>query len=260
MTRAAALPLAGRRLLLTRRPEQSAELRERLAGLGADVVEVPAIEVVAPDDVAPLDAALGRLDRYHWLLFTSANAARSVAERMAARGLEPGTALAGVRVGSVGPGTSEVIRRSWPGVEVAAQPESEFRAEGLLATLGSDVAGLAVLLPTSDRARDLLPETLRARGARVDVVVAYRTVVAPELGTRLADALARGVDRLVFASPSAVGEVGAALGQRAHGLPVAVIGPVTERAARAAGFDVRAVAAPSTVEGLVAALLRDAAS
>ena len=247
-------PLAGRRILVTRRPEQAGSLRERLVEQGAEVVEVATIEIAPPDDPGPLDAALRALYRYHWLLFTSGNAVRFVADRFAALGLDAARAIQGVRVGSVGPATTAALRERLPGVQVALEPAAEFRAEGLVAALG-DVAGQAILFPCSDKAREELPVMLEARGARVDVVTAYRTRVPSELGPRLSACLEQGVDLVTFASPSAVDGLVQSLGGRSEGLACAVIGPVTEGAARNAGLEVRATASPSTAEGLVAAIV-----
>jgi uroporphyrinogen-III synthase len=247
-------PLAGRRILVTRRPEQAGALRERLTELDASVVEVATLDVGPPDDPGPLHDALRHLHRYHWVLFTSTNAVRFVAAAFARLGLEPARALEGVRVGSVGPSTGAAIAAELPGVPVALQPEAEFRAEGLAAALG-DVSGQAILFPSSDKARDVLPATLEARGATVEAVVAYRTLVPPDLAQRLEAGLSGGVDLVTFASPSAVEGFVQGLGREAAGVPCAVIGPVTAQAARAAGLDVRATASPSTAEGLVEAIL-----
>jgi uroporphyrinogen-III synthase len=154
----------------------------------------------------------------------------------------------------VGPSTTEAFHSHFSGMAVDVEPESDYRAEGLLAALG-DVSSQAILFPTSDRARDVLPTTLRARGAQVDVVVAYRTLVSPELRLRLEAALAARPEIVAFASPSAVEGFVSTLGERARGLPVAALGPITAAAARAAGMDVRAVATPSTLESLVSALV-----
>ncbi|MBI3932766.1 MAG: uroporphyrinogen-III synthase [Acidobacteria bacterium] len=248
-------PLAGRRLLLTRRLEQSAALRQRLEALGALVLEAPAIDVAWPEDTGPLDRALRGLHRYHWILFTSANAVRFVRERLESLGLDRDVGVRGVRVGSVGPSTTEAFRAHFPEGTVSVEPTSEFRAEGLLAALGPDVDGQTFLLPTSDRARDVLRATLEARGAKVDAVVAYRTMAAGDLPHRLSEALRPGIDLVLFASPSAVEGFVAVAGALARGLPAAVIGPVTEQAARAAGLDVRVVATPSTADGLVAGVV-----
>jgi uroporphyrinogen III methyltransferase/synthase len=248
-------PLAGRRILVTRRPDQASSLADGLRRLGAVVLEIPAIEVAPPEDSSPLDEALRGLDRYRWLLFTSANAVRAVRDRLSALGLEPDPARRGVRVASVGSSTSEAYATSFGGT-VDLQPASDFRAEGLIeAFVPIDVTGRRLLLPTSDRARDVLPQALRGRGAVVDVVVAYRTVSPPGLAERLGEHLVAGVHLATFASSSAVESFVSAAGDRARGLPAAVIGPVTEKTARAAGFDVQVVASPSTAEGLIAAIV-----
>lgn len=238
---------------MTRRPEQSEALSQRLAELGASVVEAATIEVVPPRDSAALDDALRRLRHYHWLLFTSPNAVRFVRDRMQALGLDPDLDRHGIRVGSVGPTTTQAYKALF-GREVSVEPATDFRAEGLLAALG-DVRGQTLLFPTSDRSRDVVPKTLAARGATVDVVVAYRTQAPAGLEQRLLRCLEEGIDLATFASPSAVEAFVAAIGDRAKGVAAAVIGPVTEDAARVAGLEVRAVASPSTAEGLVAAVV-----
>jgi len=249
-------PLSGRRVLVTRRPEQAAGLVARLEERGAVVVLVPLIATAPPDDPAPLDDALLRLPSYDWLVFTSANAVEAVRERLEARGA--GLRLpASTRIAVVGPSTAAAVEAHLAGAAVALQPASEFRAEGLLTAFSDqDVAGRRVLLPVSDRARDTLASGLRARGAVVDAPIAYRTLGADGASDALRDALAGGIDVATFASPSAVDAFVAAAGPAGAAVPCAVIGPVTERAARAAGLDVRAVADPATVDGLLAALER----
>jgi uroporphyrinogen-III synthase len=247
------LPLSGRRVLVTRRREQGSDLARRLGGLGADVLEVPAIEVTPPDDTRPLDAALHALGRYDWVVFTSANAVFAVRDRLALLGREPALP----RIALVGAATRRALATSFPGVSVDVEPAADFRAEGLLAAFDArEVGGRRLLLPTSDRGRDVLPGGLRARGATVDVVVAYRTTVPEGLARGLAEALAGGIDAAVFASPSAVQALCEVLPEGAVPPPAVVIGPTTEAAARAAGLAVLAVAAPSTTEGLAQAVTR----
>jgi uroporphyrinogen-III synthase len=247
-------PLEGHRILVTRRHEQAGPLVEGLAGLGATVMEVPLIAQAPPEDSGPLDAALGRLDGYDWIAFTSANAVGAVARRLA----DLGRALPSrVSMASVGPATSAEIALRFAGRRADLEPASRYQAEGLAeAFRARGVAGRRVLLPVSDRARDTLARDLVAQRAEVDAVVAYRTVVPAGAGDRLERACAEGLDLVTLASPSAVEGLVAALGERARGLAVAVIGPVTERAARAAGLDVTVVAAPATAEGLIAAVAR----
>lgn len=253
---ASAGPLAGRRIVVTRRLEQGEGLAARLAGLGAEVIEVPTIDVAPPPDFGPLDAALRQLHRYDWLVFTSANAVRAAADRMQGLGLDATIVGRGTAVASVGPATSDAIRARFPGADVV-QPHADFRAEGLAEALVSrGVRGQRFLVPLSDRARSALKDALEVAGGAVDAVVAYATVSPPGLGDQVSALAREGVDLVTFASPSAVENLASAAGELARALPAAVIGPVTESAARAAGLDVRAVAEPSTAEGLVDAVVR----
>jgi uroporphyrinogen-III synthase len=245
--------LAGRRILVTRRPEQSGVLTTGLAALGAEVVEVPLLALAPPEDPTRLESALGRLDSYHWIVFTSANAVQAVAEALARaeRVLPPA-----LRIASVGPSTSRRVRELLQ-TDPALEPPNDFRAEGLLRAFEAvPIDGQGMLVPISDRARDALAEGLRARNADVDVVVAYRTVTPAGAGEALARALGAGADLITLASPSAVEGLVAALPGRAAGVGVAVIGPVTEHAARAAGLDVQVIASPATAEGLIQAIGR----
>jgi len=246
--------LQDRRILVTRRPAQSGALVEALSALGAAVVEVPLIAREPPEDPRPLDEALGRLREYQWLAFTSANAVEAVAERLAALGVPlPAT----VKIASVGPATAQAIAEQLGGRGVDLQPVSHHRAGGLVEAFRAlEVAGARVLLPVSDRARDTLAAGLGEQGAAVDVLVAYRTLRPEGLRARLDQALAGGVDLVILASPSAVEALAGALGERARSLPVAVIGPVTEQAARESGLDVRAVATTATARGLTEAAER----
>jgi uroporphyrinogen III methyltransferase / synthase len=247
-------PLAGRRILLTRRAEQAGALEARLTALGAVVVVVPAIEVGPPEDPGPLDEALRSLDRYEWLVFTSTNAVSAVKARL---GASEGALPTGLKIASVGPTTSEAIPRAFPGCPISLEPTNDYRAEGLLAAFGrQDPRPTRVLLPVSDRSRPDLAEGLEALGAIVDRPVAYRTVTPPDLASRIREALADGVDLLLLASPSAAQGFAATAGDLGLVVPVATIGPTTAKAARSAGLRVVAVAEPSNGEGLVAAAIR----
>jgi uroporphyrinogen-III synthase len=246
--------LAGRRIVLTRRRGQSVRLAELLEERGAFVLEVPAIEIVAPPDIAPLDEALSALERYQWVVLTSANAVAAVLGRLAVIGLEPRLGARGPKVASVGPATTAALRSSFPEDRVALEPAVDFRAQGLAEAFARrGVKGARVLVPASTRARDELVRALGELGARVDVVAAYSVVEPPGLGEAVRRCLDEGFDLALFASPSSVEAFAQAAGDRSRGIPVAVIGPTTEAAARVARFDVRGVASPSTAEGLVAA-------
>ena len=121
------------------------ELAAGLASLGAVPHEAPLIELRPPSDPRPLDAALGGLGRYDWMVFTSANAVEAVSARMAALAvtLPPALGLA-----SVGPATTLAIHAAWPDARVSVEPAADFRAAGLVAAFDpASVRGRRVLLP-----------------------------------------------------------------------------------------------------------------
>jgi uroporphyrinogen-III synthase len=239
-------------VLVTRR---SPELVSGLSALGATVSEVPTIRVAPVDDAAPLDHALRRLHEheYDWLVFTSAHAVGAVADRMRSLRL---ALPARVRLASIGGATTLAITAAWPNARVDVQPRAEFRGASLVnAFARTELADRRVLLPVSDRATDTVPRGLAAAGARVDRVMAYRTLAAGGEG-QLRDVLGQGIDAAAFASPSAVESFLSAAGDAGLEVPAVVIGPTTADAARAAGLTVLAVATPSTMEGLVRAVAR----
>jgi uroporphyrinogen III methyltransferase / synthase len=248
-------PLADRRILLTRRADQSEPLARRLADLGATVVFAPAIEVGPPEDPAPLDEALRDLDHYDWLVFTSPNAVAAVKARIEALGRK--ALPAALKVASVGRATSEAAQEAFRECRVALVPADDYRADGLLEAFAKlDPPPRRVLVPTSDLSHPTLAEGLRALGVTVDHRIAYRTTTPEDLASRLQETLASGFDLVLLASPSAVQGLADVLGTEAAGLPTVVIGPTTAASARLAGMAVLGVAEPSTVEGLVSAAIR----
>jgi len=234
------------RVLVTRAPDQAAELSDRLRAMGMEPVLYPTIRIAPPEDPRELDAALDMLYArgYDWLVLTSVNGVRFVWERLHALALGPFPA--GVKVAVIGPATAEALRKQ--GVEPDLVPET-YVAEGLAEAMGV-VRGRHILLARADRARPTLRDMLRRRGAYVDEVVAYRTLVAPPQTSP------PEVDVVTFTSPSTVRGFAEAL--QGSPLPsnvkVVCIGPVTAQAAREAGFPVHAVATTYTIPGLVAAI------
>jgi uroporphyrinogen III methyltransferase / synthase len=228
-------PLHCRRVVVTRARAQASGLAARLEALGADVVQAPAIRI-EPLPFDPPDLAA-----YDTVVVTSANGAEL---------LLPGDvrALHGVRVAAIGPATVAALRARGIVADVVPQ---ESVSESLLEALG-DVAGRRVLVAAAEGARQVLPEGLRERGARVDVLHLYRTVPEPVA----ADAL-RGADLVTFTSSSTVTNLAAALGARGlDGLAAASIGPVTSATLREFGVEPAVEADPHDVGGLVDAVLR----
>ena len=240
-------PLFGRSIVVTRAREQASELRSRLEQLGAEVLELPSIAI------EPIDVAVPDLRDCSWLVFTSANGVAAFFDRvLAAAGLDT-RAIGGVRVAAIGPGTARALERR--GVRADLVPE-RYVAESLLAAFPECARPRErVVVARAERARDVLPDGLRARGYEVDVLPVYRTVtVAPD-----PDVLLRvrqgAVDAITFTSSSTVGNFCDAVGALPEPQPVVVsIGPVTSETARQRGLRVDAEAPEHTIEGLVATL------
>jgi len=251
-------PLAGRAIAVTRAATQAPELSDALTRLGAFVIEAPAIAFSDPPDFAPLDRALARLAAYDWIVFTSRNTLPRVVARMQKLGLDPALlASAPARIVAIGPATARELAAF--GLEPEAVP-GEFRAEGVVELMADSVLeGTRVLLPRALAARDVLPEALKAQGARVDVVPVYRTEPSREGLANARDALVHGtLDAMTFTSASTVTNAVAALGadaRRLAGIARASIGPVTSHALRDVGSTPTVEARQATIAGLVAALV-----
>jgi uroporphyrinogen III methyltransferase/synthase len=252
-----ARPLAGRRVLVTRPRAQAAELASRLEALGAEVITLPTIRLEPPDDWAPLDAAIGRLPGFDWLLFTSVNGVAAFRERLARLGKDAG-ALAGVRIGAIGSETAAALRRAGMPADVVP---AEYRAEALAAALAPALRpGAAVLLVRAAEARDVLPERLRAAGARLTVAPAYRTVTAAESAEPARRLGAAGrLDAVTFTSSSTVRGLVDLLGAEGArrlltGVAVAAIGPITAATLAEYGLAARITPREYTVAALADAI------
>ena len=251
------LPLAGRRVLVMRAARQASKLSEELRALGAEPVEVPVLEIAPPESYDALDEALRNLDRYDWLILTSANGAHALMERAASIGVALDHAVT-LQVAAVGPATATAAQKVQ--LTVTLVPES-YVAEGLLASLGTQAAGKRVLLARAAVARDVIPESLRSSGAIVDVVDAYHNVLPASAPEQLRDALKQEIDAATFTSSSSVTHLKEAAGRAGiafplAGVPAISIGPITSQTLREHGWEPAAEANPSDIAGLVAAVAR----
>lgn len=245
--------LEGKRVVVTRSREQAGALVGLLVEAGAEPLVFPCIELVDPPDTAPLDGAIRDLDVYAWVVFTSANTVERFFARLAG-GDRDARHLHGLRVASVGPATTSALRAH--GIEPDFVPD-EYVGEGLLTGLCARGvgAGTRVLLPRALEAREVLPDGLRERGARVDVVPVYQTVTGTGDAAVLERLRAGEADAVTFTSPSTVrGFLRLAEGVDTKRLLVAAIGPVAARAAREAGLEVAVEPDEYTAPALVAAL------
>jgi uroporphyrinogen III methyltransferase / synthase len=243
-------PLAGRTIAVTRARAQASGLARRLQELGARVVQAPVIRIRALPGPA-LDPS-----PYDLICLTSPNGVAGLFERLAAGGRDA-RALAGARIASIGPGTAAALAER--GIVADVTPE-RFLAEGLVEAL-ADVPVERALVARASRARELLPDALRARGAEVDVLDVYETVVEPLAAETLAQAQA--ADYVTFTSSSTVRYFLDAAGDTAGGglsprTRIVSIGPITSQTLREHELKVDVEAATHDIDGVVEALLADA--
>ena len=248
-------PLHGKRVVVTRARAQASELARRLDALGAEPIELPAIRIEPRIDSDEVRRAVESLHAYALVCLTSPNGVHLLFEAMAAQGRDA-RALANASVAAIGAGTEAALAAY--GILADIVPE-QFVAEELVEALNRlQLEDKPVLVARAAEARELLPDALRKKGAKVDVVTLYETVAEqPD-----PDALerARDADFITFTSSSTVRNFIQATG---NGIPkgarVVSIGPVTSEAAREAGLTVDVEAERHDIDGLVDALLSAAA-
>lgn len=248
-------PLAGKRVVITRAESQSAALAAALKSQGAEVVALPLIQILPPEDFAPLDAALHELANFDWLIFTSQNAVTAVADRLSALEINLRAAPPNLQVAAVGKATAEAAQLAGFTVNHIGQGGT---AATLVLELVSELHEKRVLLPRSDRAASELVPRLQRFGAEVTEVIAYRTADIAGIDPADREALATS-DAILFFSPSAVHSFAAlqkssALNPLADTLVIGAIGPVTSVALRNSGLRCDFQASEPSIEEIVATL------
>jgi uroporphyrinogen III methyltransferase/synthase len=249
-------PLHGRTVVVTRARAQASGVAATLRGLGATVVELPAIRIESRIDTDEVRAAATAIGDYDLVCLTSPNGVNLLFDSLTAAG-QDARALAGATVAAIGPGTARALAAH--GIAADVIPE-RFVAEALVEALASvEVEGKKVLIARAAEARDVLPDALKERGAKVDVVALYETVREAPDGKAI-DA-AQAADYVTFTSSSTVTNLTDALGDRfPPAARIVSIGPVTSESVREAGLEVAVEADRHDVDGLLAALLADAAA
>lgn len=285
-------PLSGIRVLVGRARHQAGSLSAELRTLGAQVLEIPFIEIRKPRSFKLLDSALKNLAGYDWLILTSVNGVEAMWDRLKrfsperpglgrtrlelrwksgasaprtrvnnSRALAPAARL---RIAAIGPATKKAIEQR--GVKVDVVPK-EYVAESVVRSLKGKVRGKRVLLVRAKVARDVIPSELRKAGAHVDVVEAYETVVPQSSRTRLRAVLndpRKRPDVVTFTSSSTVKNFVELLGgaeklkrhaARLNGILFASIGPVTSSTLRDFGLPIQIAANEYTIPGLVDAIV-----
>ncbi|MBW2503748.1 MAG: uroporphyrinogen-III synthase [Deltaproteobacteria bacterium] len=248
-------PLSGRKILITRAATEADRFAHALADLGAVPIVCPTIAIVPPPDIAELDAAVAELDRFDYLILTSANAVNAFFERLKLSGRDSRT-LCNLCVVAVGPKTAE--RLDMFGIKADLVP-ADYRAEGVVTLLKGLVTGKRVLYPKAARARDLIPRALTASGAEVVQPLAYASEAPPGTAEGLIQALESGLDLLTFSASSTVSNfvelIGANRLKDVCKLPVASIGPLTTKTCQKLGLNVVIEPQDSTLEGLIDAIV-----
>jgi len=256
-------PLFGMGILVTRPRDQAPILSNLLAEQGAEPVECPTLEIHPPDSWAAVDEAIAELSTYDWVIFTSVNGVESFMRRLWFHQKYVRN-LASLRICCIGPITKEEAAR-W-GVAADLIPKS-FQAEGILEAMsGLGVEGQHILIPRAKVAREILPDQLRAMGAKVRVVETYQAVPPIMDMDLVRDRLQNnGIHYLTFTSSSTVRNFCQLFPNRhellelTRNIPVAVIGPITAQTVREEGLSVEVVALENTVPALVEAILIHAA-
>jgi uroporphyrinogen-III synthase len=251
------LPLAGRRVMVTRAVRQASKLSEGLRALGAEPVEVPLLEIAVPSSYEPLDQCLSQLASYRWLILTSANTVRVLADRAAVLKIRFDQ-HSNLKVAAVGNATATAATEA--GLKVSFVPSS-YVAESLLEGLASDASGQRVLLARAAIARDVIPDALIGAGAVVDVVDAYQNVMPADAPNKLVEALQRRIDAVAFTSSSSVIHLAEAAGKAGIDFPfVGVkaisIGPITSQTLCENQWPPAAEADPYDISGLISAVVR----
>jgi uroporphyrinogen III methyltransferase/synthase len=255
------MSLKGKRVLVTRSRKQAGRLSSALQQAGAVAVELPVIAIAPPEDAEPFRRAVSEVERFDWLVLTSANGVEALSDELARQGREPGACLAGTRVAAIGPATARALRDR--GISVEVVPD-EYRGEAVASAMidghQGEMKGVSVLLARAAGARDALPDLLREAGSEVEVVEAYRAIRPdPQVSSQLRGLLERReLDAITFTSSSTVRHTMQVLGEDAlrllQGLSVASIGPITTDTAEQSGLRVDVTASEYTIEGLVEAL------
>lgn len=255
------LPMFGKKVLVTRARKQASKLSTGLRAIGAEVIECPTIEIMPLPEPRQIEWAARHAGDYDWILFTSVNGVEPFFTALKNIGRDV-RALYNVKIAAIGPATAQALSGMGLTCDVTART---FVAEGLLEALGEyDLKGKKVLIPRAAQAREVLPETLQDRGALVDVVAAYETMIPIGSGTKIAQAMEDGLDVITFTASSTVRNMMRMLDEQSRAdlvkashdneITIASIGPVTSETAREHGLKVHLEPEVYTIPDLIAAL------
>jgi uroporphyrinogen III methyltransferase/synthase len=251
-------PLSGQRIVVTRTREQASQLSRQLIELGAEVLEIPTIKIVPPDEKQAVVEALHGIGEYNWIVFTSPNGVSSFFENFL-KAYDDIRAIGNVRFAAVGPQTAAKLKELHLRVDVMPEQYVASKVASALNKFES-VENLKFLLPRAQVANRDLPEELEKMGGIVDDVAFYKTVPETEDVTGAAARFAEaGADWITFTSSSTVENFHARFDlpktRRTYPkLKLASIGPETSKAIRELGLEPDLEAKAHTIDGLAQAL------
>lgn len=245
-------PLFGQRIIVTRPVRQAEKLACLLEEQGAEVILQPAIEISPPNDWQQVDDVLNRLHHFDWLVFASVNGVRQILDRLSAVGRDV-RALAGLRLASIGPGTTAELQRY--SLEPDLQP-ARSRAESLAAALVEHANGKSFLLARGSRGREVLAEQLEAAGGVVESLAVYRSTDVAAADPEVLRRLAGGeIDWVTVTSSATAGAVIDLLGTHLQNCRLASISPITSEVLRERGFEPAVEAEHYSMQGLCDAIV-----
>jgi uroporphyrinogen III methyltransferase/synthase len=250
-------PLFGKRVLVTRTREQASELVSLLEEAGAECFEFATITIEEPDSLDIIDQALGKMQSYDWLLFTSINAVTFFFKRLFAKNMDARNLL-GPKIAVVGKATADEVKKYCLKVDLI--PE-KFTGEGLSeALINQGVQGKKVLLPRAQKARDILPKSLGEAGAEVTVAPVYQNVAPTSKQMALRQEFEeKHINLVTFTSSSTVTNFLIMLGAKDQeelallldGVLIAAIGPITAETAKQEGLPVHIQPSEYTIPAMV---------
>ncbi len=248
-------PLFGKTILVTRTKEQSGKLSVKLRDLGANVIEIPAIEIVPPDSWEDVDRSINEIGKYDYVIFTSTNGVKYFFERL--RELKKDIrVLNGLKICAIGSATKEAIEELGLIVEIVPH---EYVAESVIEKLKQyEIKGKRFLLPRAKVARDLIPESIKQLGGYIDVVTVYQTVKPDTSKKSIEEVFEKDmIDIITFTSSSTVKNFFDLLGdvKISSKVKFASIGPVTSKTLRSFGIQPSCEAKVYNIDGLVDAII-----
>lgn len=251
-------PLFGKRVLVTRTRTQASKLSEKIEELGGEAIEFPTIEITENDDYTDIDRAIGQIEKYKWVVFTSVNGVKYFFERMKKLSFDI-RLLSNAKFCAIGPATAKELNDK--GFVVDCIPE-EYVAESIVKELKDKIdAGDNVLLPRADIARRSLEEGLKDLGANVDNIDIYRTVIPKHESKELVEILKeRKIDIITFTSSSTAKNFYEIFGESnkdlLENITLASIGPITSKTANDLGMKINIEAEEFTIDGLVEGIVK----